>query len=563
MSLFGNQSKKYLLKMTKWCAGKFLLKDQELRFRRFRMFVHRWLFVESAVFVAMAVLPIAAELNEKGQTMPGHKVAFFSVSAVGHLQPLLSLAEEMAERGWEALVLSTEEVQDYVNSAALRNVTFLPMFCDQVWAKGMDDLRHYLQSWSEIANSNTWSVRWLTESQVWDCMYEKGLAILQQQGVDLMVIDVLTFAGFDIAEKLNVSYVVNHPIVPEFFAPMVHQNQLPMLLSGSSIHELGSFASLLQRIFLPFLRPLLVLYNKWNIYWPLDQKRARFGLNGKDNYDIHRNRLILVEHVLGVEYARPVYPLMHFVGHLERFDERNGSFETSLSSVEQEWLEGELPVIYVSFGTVFCLNKDRAKILLEGLSFANFRVLWSLKSFGDVNGSLPPNVRIAPWVSSQMKILAHPNVHAFISHCGDNSLYESIKMGTPLLCIPIALDQLDCAMRACDAGVARVLDKQSFTAEDIRGEIAYILQEQLRFQANLRRAQDLLKLAGGVTRAADLVEHVHAFGTQHLSTQDSQYNLLEIFNMDVLVLQLAMVAFLVFCWPCKRCPSRERSLRRD
>ena len=149
----------------------------------------------------------------------------------------------------------------------------------------------------------------------------------------------------------------------------------------------------------------------------------------------------------------------------------------------------------------------------------------------------------------------------FISHCGDNSLYESLKMGTPLLCIPIAYDQLDCAMRGVDAGVARVLDKKRFTSEDIRKEISSILSLEEEFQSGISRAKDLLKLAGGTARAVDLVEHVYVHGTEHLSSRVSQQHFLQVTNLDLWLLCFLGLCFLGLCWlrPCARSSVKRKS----
>lgn len=41
----------------------------------------------------------------------------------------------------------------------------------------------------------------------------------------------------------------------------------------------------------------------------------------------------------------------------------------------------------------------------------------------------------------QTKILAHANVGGFVSHCGWNSVMESIKFGVPIIAVPMHLDQ--------------------------------------------------------------------------------------------------------------------------
>jgi len=47
---------------------------------------------------------------------------------------------------------------------------------------------------------------------------------------------------------------------------------------------------------------------------------------------------------------------------------------------------------------------------------------------------------IVPWCSQQ-KVLSHPSIGGFLSHCGSNSILESISSGIPLLGFPLGNDQ--------------------------------------------------------------------------------------------------------------------------
>ncbi|CAM9597392.1 unnamed protein product, partial [Phaeothamnion confervicola] len=42
---------------------------------------------------------------------------------------------------------------------------------------------------------------------------------------------------------------------------------------------------------------------------------------------------------------------------------------------------------------------------------------------------------------SQVEVLAHPQVAAFLSHCGGNSVMESLTMDRPLVGVPQLWDQ--------------------------------------------------------------------------------------------------------------------------
>lgn len=56
---------------------------------------------------------------------------------------------------------------------------------------------------------------------------------------------------------------------------------------------------------------------------------------------------------------------------------------------------------------------------------------------------------------------------AFISHCGQNSLTESIHMGIPLICIPLFGDQMRNAKTAEKREVAIILDKNNLNKETL------------------------------------------------------------------------------------------------
>ncbi|CAI8591352.1 unnamed protein product [Vicia faba] len=112
------------------------------------------------------------------------------------------------------------------------------------------------------------------------------------------------------------------------------------------------------------------------------------------------------------------------------------------------WLDKQkgTSVVYVSFGTTVTPPPRELVALAEALEESGFPFLWSLKDH--LKGILPQGFvertsnhgKIVPWVP-QTQVLGHDSVGVFVTHCGGNSVYESICNGVPLICRPFFGDQ--------------------------------------------------------------------------------------------------------------------------
>ena len=71
----------------------------------------------------------------------------------------------------------------------------------------------------------------------------------------------------------------------------------------------------------------------------------------------------------------------------------------------------------------------------------------------------------------------HPNVKAFISHCGLSGMYEAIYTATPVISCPLMFDQLSNAAILEHLGVAVHLDIESITKESLLGVINAIFND--------------------------------------------------------------------------------------
>ncbi|XP_074556283.1 UDP-glycosyltransferase 86A1-like [Curcuma longa] len=127
-----------------------------------------------------------------------------------------------------------------------------------------------------------------------------------------------------------------------------------------------------------------------------------------------------------------------------------GGMAGSIATVQDcsHWLD-TMPaasVLYVSFGTLVHVSERDLREIAHGVLNSKVNFLWVRRP-----GTAPlPDGFVAasegrgmvvPWCH-QKDVLLHPSVGGFLTHCGWNSTLESVWCGVPMLCFPLAFDQL-------------------------------------------------------------------------------------------------------------------------
>ncbi|KAL0444535.1 UNVERIFIED_CONTAM: UDP-glucose flavonoid 3-O-glucosyltransferase 6 [Sesamum latifolium] len=127
-----------------------------------------------------------------------------------------------------------------------------------------------------------------------------------------------------------------------------------------------------------------------------------------------------------------------------------------------EWLDRQpdSSVVFLCFGSQGCLDEDQVKQIAVALENSGHRFLWSLrkpppkgkidfpKEYENPQEVLPEGFlkrtseigKVIGW-APQMTVLSHPAVGGFVSHCGWNSILESVWCGIPMATWPLTVDQ--------------------------------------------------------------------------------------------------------------------------
>nr|XP_048320307.1 hydroquinone glucosyltransferase-like isoform X2 [Ziziphus jujuba var. spinosa] len=188
----------------------------------------------------------------------------------------------------------------------------------------------------------------------------------------------------------------------------------------------------------------------------------------------------------GVQGNPPVFP----VGPLIRTDSEV-DWSECLSWLDRQ---PEGSVLFISFGSGGTLSREQLDELALGLEMSGQRFLWVVRSpkkaananYFDVQsmnddpfdflpkGFLERTKEVGVVVQSwapQVRVLNHGSTGGFISHCGWNSVLESIVHGVPLIAWPLYAEQkMNAVLLADDLKVAlrvKLNDKGLVGSEDV------------------------------------------------------------------------------------------------
>ncbi|PKU77367.1 UDP-glycosyltransferase 87A1 [Dendrobium catenatum] len=103
-------------------------------------------------------------------------------------------------------------------------------------------------------------------------------------------------------------------------------------------------------------------------------------------------------------------------------------------------------VLYVSLGSFLPVSRSQMDEIAFGLQESNVKFLWVARDESSrlremiVGGGGDSNGMVVTWCD-QLKVLCHPSIGGFLTHCGWNSTMEGIFAGVPMLIFPIVVDQ--------------------------------------------------------------------------------------------------------------------------
>lgn len=197
-----------------------------------------------------------------------------------------------------------------------------------------------------------------------------------------------------------------------------------------------------------------------------------------------------------------VYTSRRFQPYAESFSDRYAFVGPSVFSHAAPDKTAQRPLVYISLGTVINDRPDFYASCIAALRDQDVDVVISCGSAAarEALGTLPDNIRVYPFVD-QLDLLSRAKV--FLTHCGMNSVSESLYMAAPMVLYPQTSEQKAVAKRVAELGAGIVLRDDS--ADGIRACVQEILDDDAYGRAAEACSADL-RSCPGAAGAAEFIE---------------------------------------------------------
>ncbi|KAK4267853.1 hypothetical protein QN277_024581 [Acacia crassicarpa] len=289
-----------------------------------------------------------------------------------------------------------------------------------------------------------------------------------------LIVDVFAMEVLDIASELNIlSHVdLQDPIEIPGCVP-VHGRDLPDSLQDRSSEVYKQFLGRSRRI--GFADGVLV-----NSFTELEAQTIK-ALEEEAKEKQKKPRIY------------PVGPILH-----------SGSAGDENRTGCVNWLNKQQPrsVLYVSFGSGGTLSQEQLNELAFGLELSGERFLWVVRppsnnpSAAYLDNSNEQNPLdflpegflertkekgfVIPSWAPQIQILSHSSTGGFLSHCGWNSVLESVQKGVPLMAWPLFAEQRINAVLLTDGMKVALRPKGDESGIVGREEIAELVKSLMK-----------------------------------------------------------------------------------
>ncbi|GJW72242.1 anthocyanidin 3-O-glucosyltransferase 2-like protein [Tanacetum coccineum] len=393
-------------------------------------------------------------MNQKDMANTVANLVFIPAPGVGHIMSTIEIAKLLVNRDQNLSITvliikppslsSGSAITHYIESLAknpITRVSFIELPQHEILPP-TGDSKPFITFYKEFIKSH--------------CKYVKDIvADMITRRVAGFVVDMFCTCMTDVANEFNVpTYVfftsnaayLGFKLYIQTLNDDQNQDVIELSLSDTEMPVPGFIKQVPTKVF-----PTVLHTQEGLDFYLWDGRRLRdvkaIMVNTYNELEPHA-----IESLSADKTVPPVYP----VGPILNLE--NSAIDDDLIT----WLDSQPPssVVFLCFGSMGSFDEVQVKEIARGLEQSGYRFVWSLRrppsnqaskapsDYEDPSVVLPEGFlertaeqgKVIGW-APQVTLLGHQAVGGFVSHCGWNSLLESLWFGVPSATWPIYAEQ--------------------------------------------------------------------------------------------------------------------------
>ena len=386
------------------------------------------------------------------------KIVFFCIPAHGHTNPTLGVVRELISRGHQVFYYSYNMMREKIEATG---ATFVS--CDEY------DQEQRLDAKDAVRVGKDWafSTQILVDTTL--ALDDTVCEHMRELNPDCIVADSMAVWGKAVALKLGIPFVSSTTTFAfnQYSAKIMKQSLRQMFGMIFSMTKINKNIKRLQEKGYPVKSVLDIIQND----------------NNTDTI---------------------VYTSPEFQPCSETFSDKYVFVGPSIRPIENIFEKKSDKLIYISVGTVINDSTEFYKKCIEALANKKYQVIMSVGNLINIEdlGAVPYNITISRFVD-QIAVLSQADV--FLTHCGMNSVNESLYYKVPLVMYPQTSEQDGVATRVEQLGAGIRL--KYVNAKSIKETIENVLHTKSYYEQAAKISEGFHKCTG-VKGAADKIEQM-------------------------------------------------------
>lgn len=386
------------------------------------------------------------------------KIVFFCIPAHGHTNPTLGVVRELISRGHQVFYYSYNMMREKIEATG---ATFVS--CDEY------DQEQRLDAKDAVRVGKDWafSTQILVDTTL--ALDDTVCEHMRELNQDCIVADSMAVWGKAVALKLGIPFVSSTTTFAfnQYSAKIMKQSLRQMFGMIFSMTKINKNIKRLQEKGYPVKSVLDIIQND----------------NNTDTI---------------------VYTSPEFQPCSETFSDKYVFVGPSIRPIENIFEKKSDKLIYISMGTVINDSTEFYKKCIEALANKKYQVIMSVGNLINIEdlGAVPYNITISRFVD-QIAVLSQADV--FLTHCGMNSVNESLYYKVPLVMYPQTSEQDGVATRVEQLGAGIRL--KYVNAKSIKETIENVLHTKSYYEQAAKISEGFHKCTG-VKGAADKIEQM-------------------------------------------------------